>query len=294
MGITFKEVEENGLISDMVLEQIPRTCYMCGGDIEFTDSLKQIYCSNPDCKLKVAARLEYMAKKMGVDGWGESTCIAVVEHFNMKSPYQVFMLNDSLVCDGVAAFNIKVRDMLNSPKRKASLWEYVMYAGIPSIETTAYRIFGDYNTIDDAYKDIKKYQVSFVAEKLGIKNTESGVLAYRVYKTLLEYEAELRFGEQYFSIDELSGISYEVAITGGVSGYHNKGAFISMLNNRYSGKAHFSLMNTVTAKTDYLVVDGGTSSSKYNKAERLNESGKANISIVTSSDMLSELDAKFS
>ena len=76
MGISLEEVIENQLISEDVLNVIPHTCG-CGAPIEFTDSLRQIYCTNPRCYYKVASRLEAMAKKLRgpngecCDGWGE-------------------------------------------------------------------------------------------------------------------------------------------------------------------------------------------------------------------------------
>ena len=64
--------------------------------MNLTDTLKQIYCPNSKCKSKVAARIENLAKYMGVDDWGESTCIEVSHHFNLSSPYQVFLLEEGL------------------------------------------------------------------------------------------------------------------------------------------------------------------------------------------------------
>ena len=52
MGVTLEEVRENGLISEGVLNCLPEKC-VCGAPIEFTDSLKQIYCSNPRCYYKI-------------------------------------------------------------------------------------------------------------------------------------------------------------------------------------------------------------------------------------------------
>lgn len=293
MGIRYTEVMENGLISDEVLALIPEVCPECGSEIEFTESLKQIYCGNSRCKAKIAARLEYMAKKMGVDGWGESTCLNVVKRFGLISPYQVFIIPNNKSCDGVSSFNSKLRDMLNSEKRKAQLWEVVMYGGIPSIETTAYKIFNGYTSIAEVYEDIERYQVSFIADKLGLKNSDGGVLACRIYNILMEYKEELEFAETCFEIESITGDIYEIAITGGVDGYKSKGDFIDYINNKFKGKAHFNLMNTVTTRTKYLIVDGGTSSSKYRKAEKLNTEGKAEIGIVSSSELLSELERAY-
>lgn len=67
--ITREQIIENELMDMDVLSYIPTECPVCGSDIAFTDSLKQIYCVNKQCALKVAARLENMAKAMKADGW---------------------------------------------------------------------------------------------------------------------------------------------------------------------------------------------------------------------------------
>lgn len=293
MSITIQEVIDNELLDDDIIDCIPHECEECGSEIEFTDTLKQIYCPNRMCALKVAARLEALAKKMKVDGWGYSTCLAVVRYFNLKSPYQVFLLNEYHECPDVAAFKKKVAAITDSSKRRVKLWECVTLAGIPSIDTIAYKIFDGYKNLDEAYKDIEKYQVPFIAEKLGIKNSDTGVMAVRVYNTLIEYKNELLFGESKFNIYEAEGEKLKIAITGGVYGYKNKSEFISYINSRYNGIINATLMNTVTAQLDILIADGDTSSNKFVKANKLNESGKANILITDSLGLIKYLDEKY-
>lgn len=295
MGITLDEVINNELLSQAVIDCIPHECPECGSPIEFTDTLKQIYCVNEGCPLKIAARLEAMAKKMKADGWGESTCLDVVRHFGMKSPYQVFILNELHVasCTEVPAFQKKVEAIQNPELRKVKLWECVALAGIPSIDTIAYKIFDGYASIAEAYQDIERGEVQFIAQKLGIKNSDTGVMAVRVYNTLMEYKDELEFGEQQFEIYQATGDKLEIAITGGVTGFKNKAEFIKYINKAYEGKVNAVLMNTVTAKLDVLIADNDTSSNKFRKATSLNQSGKANIMITSSTEFLDYLKNKF-
>ena len=273
MGFTYKEVAENGLLSEEVLACIPEKCE-CGADIEFTGTLRQIYCSGPRCLYKIAARLEAMAKAMKVDGWGESTCITVCREFGLKSPYQVFLLEKEIEkgrTSSVAAFDKKVAAICDREKRKVELWEVVRLGGIPGIETTAYKIFDGYDSIKEAYEDIEKGQVPFIAERLGIKNSEASVMAMRVYNTLMEYRMELEFAETQFDIYKPTGRTIRIAITGGVDGFRNKSEYIKYINNRYNGNINAMLMSSVTQQVDVLVADGGTSSNKYKTALRVNE-----------------------
>lgn len=289
MGISIEEVITYGLISEEVLDCIPHFCEYCGSPLEFTDSLKQIYCPNRFCALKIAARLEYMAKSMKADGWGESTCREVCKIFKLKSPYQVFLL-EKCSCDSIPAFRKKVGSICDPEKRRVRLWEVVKLAGIPSIETIAFKIFDGYNNLTEAYEDIEKYQVPFIAEKLGLKNADTGVMAVKVFNTLLEYKDELLFGETQFEIYKPTGVSLYVAITGGVQGFTNKSEFIKYINKRYNGKINAMLMNSVSSKVHVLVADGDTYSSKYRTACRLQEKGH-DILITDSRGLISWLDS---
>lgn len=283
--ITRSEVAANNLISPEVLNVIPYKCE-CGADIAFTDSLRQIYCTNPRCHYKVASRLEAMAKKLRgqngetCEGWGESTCITVCKEYGLKSPYQVFLLEDIVKNGGtssVAAFEKKVKSICNPVLRKAELWKVVEYAGIPNIDTIAFKIFGGYHTLSEAYEDIETWQVPFIANKLGLKNADTSVMAVNVYNNLIQYKDELLFGEKQFEIYEPQGETLYMAITGGVSGFKNKASFVQFLNKRYNGKINVMLMNSVTSQVGILVADGDTGSNKFKNAKRLNEKHLDNL-----------------
>ena len=291
MGITRLEVEVNELISDEVLEHIPVTCEECGSEIEFTDTLKQIYCPNSRCPSKIAARLESMAKAMRADGWGESTCLSVVKGFRLKSPYQVFLLNGK-ACPDVSAFDKKMASICDMSKRKLKLWEVVRLGGIPDIETTAFKIFDGFNTMEEAYEQIEKYQVPFIAERLGLKNADSSVMAVSIYNTLMQYKDELIFAQTQFELYAPKGEKLVFVITGGVDGFRNKSEFIQYINNRYSGKVDAVLLNSVSASVDYLISDGDKQSNKYKSASRLIEKG-GKIQIVSSCDIIDILDERF-
>ena len=272
MGITLKEVIDNELLSEDVLRYIPHTC-SCGAEVEFTDSLRQIYCSNPRCFFKIAARLEAMAKHMKADGWGESTCVTVCQEFKLKSPYQVFLLEKYINdggSSGVPAFEKKVKSICDPSKRRVELWEVVKLAGIPSIETIAYKIFNGYDSLKDAFVDIENRQVPFIAEKLGLKNIDGSVMAVNVYNTLMQYKEELLFGETQFTIYKPTGQTMYIAITGGVNGFRNKSEFVNYIKARYNGKLNPMLLNSVTSEVDILIADGDTASNKFKTANRIN------------------------
>ena len=148
------------------------------------------------------------------------------------------------------------------------------------------------NTADQYLPDIEKYQVPFIAEKLGQKSGGAGVMAVNIYNTLIEYKAELQFAEQFFDIIKKSGDRLQIAITDSVEGYSNKSAFVNELNMMYEGKVSIVRLNSVTAEVSYLIADGDTGSNKYKKAVKMQEKGYP-IQIVTSREFKDILAEKY-
>jgi hypothetical protein len=273
--VTFENVEANELLPERVLDCLPRECE-CGGEIAFTDTLKQIFCLNPMCIYKIAARLEDMAKAMQVDDFGNSTCVELVKTWQLKSPYQIFLVGElrdkgqQWTAD-VSALDKKMRAICNPEKRRVQLWEMVKYGAIPNMDKTAQKIFGGYNSIKEAYTDIEAGQVPFIAEKLGIKSNEAGVMAFKIYQILKAYKQELEFAESRFQIYKPEGIALSIACTESVDGYKNKAAFINALNLKFDGSIHATLAPSVTRDVHALVADGGTGHRKYRDAIKINE-----------------------
>ncbi len=296
MGISIEDAINHELLSKDVLNCIPTKCKECGSPVEFTDSLKQAYCTNRFCSSKIAARLQNMAKELKVEGWDSNTCREVCKCFNLKSPYQVFLLEKEIakgaVCFSVDDFESKIHTICSTEKRKVKLWEVVKLAGITSLETIAYKIFGGYKSLAEAYADIEKLQVPFVAERLGLKNIDTGVLAVSVYKSLLAHKNELMFGESQFEIIQMTGKEVYIAINGGVQGFSNNSEFINFISKKYNGKVNVMLTNSVTYKVNALVTDGDKSSNKYLTAIRLQEKG-SNIVITDSLGLIKWIDENY-
>ena len=272
MALTRQQIEQYNLINPYVLMEIPEKCE-CGSDIMFTDTTRQIFCSNPRCTYKVASRLEKMAKAMDVDGFGEANCIKFCRAYKMISPFQIFILNNRNDLDyiGVSSARKIMNAICEPERRQVKLWEVVKYCGIPDIDGDAAKIFSGYSTMKDAFEDIENGEVAFIADKLGIKATEASVMAVRVYNNLMQYKDELFFGEMQFNIMEEAGKTMRIAIHNGVFGFKNKGQFVKYLNNRYNGKLNFILSTSVSSDVDILISEAGIDNSgKIRNATRIN------------------------
>ena len=206
MSIVLKDVIEHELLSKDTITILPNGGYCtCGTELEFTDSLSQVYCPSKECYLKMAARVEHLAKSIGANGWDRETAIKVCKNFKLKSPYQLLILKGSHL-DEVENFEELINDLYNKSDKELKLWELVKLMGVEKIEKIAYKLFYGYNSISEAYDDIKRYQVPFIADRLGLKNADTGVIAVNIYNTLLEYEDELLFGEKKIKVYKVAEI----------------------------------------------------------------------------------------
>lgn len=286
--ITYQDVIDNELIDDEILEYIPRHCE-CGGEIEFTESLKQIACNNPRCYYKVASRLENMCKSLKVDGFGESSCVKICRDLKMISPFQALLIGNRTV-DGVASFKSKIDNLISELKKPMELWEMVALCNIPGIDSISYKLFGKYSSIEDAYKDFEKYQVPYIASLLG---NSGGVMSANIYNMLMQYKAELQFAESECNIKKLNVPKISIAISETPTGFGTKASYVARLNEILNGKASILLSNTVTKEISYLVCSPTTNTGKVKKANSLISNG-ANIKIVDSQELIDILINKFS
>lgn len=252
------EAYEYGLIADELMNILPGdgVCEFCGQELCVSDNLTQLYCDNPYCSSKIASRLEYMAKALDVDDWGESTCLKIVQDFNLKSPYTAFNLVKMLGKNytGVSAFDKKVRALHTALEKEIPFWKVVQIAAIPGIDTIAFKLMNEYNSADEFYSDLERREVAMICSKLNISN-DSKVLAVRVYNTLKEYEDEIRYGEHFFKIKKAAAKTLTIAITGEVFGYSSKNEYIKELNARYGDKLTIYMSNTLTKSSYALICD---------------------------------------
>ena len=286
--ISYQDVIDNELIDDDILKYIPRHCE-CGGEIEFTESLKQIACNNTKCYFKVASRLENMCKSLKVDGFGESSCIKICRDLKMISPFQALLIGNRTV-DGVSSFKSKIDNLISELKKPMELWEMVALCNIPGIDSISYKLFGKYSSIEDAYKDFERYQVPYIASLLG---NSGGVMSANIYNVLMQYKAELQFAESECNIKKLNVPKISIAISETPSGFGTKASYVARLNEILNGKASILLSNTVTKEISYLVCSPTTNTGKVKKANSLISNG-ANIKIVDSQELIDILINKFS
>lgn len=267
MSISLEEVRENDLLPNYIVDMVPDKCE-CGADIVFSDSLKQVYCPNEDCYIKIANRMYKMIQKLDIKNIDSNSCKNICRKYKITSPYQLFLL-DQVIDEKDKEYKI-IKNILDNADKNRQLWEVVELSCIPDIENVAKKLFYGYNSLGDAFDDIEYDKASFIAEKLGIKSSETSVLAVKIYNKLIQYKDELLFGETQFEIAKLADKSIYIAIDGYIDGFKNKSEFIDYLSRIINYKINVLLTNTVSNQIDVLVADKDISSNKVKAAIKIN------------------------
>ena len=275
-------------------EVLPEFCETCGAPMEISETLTGLHCSNPRCKDKMVMRIKALCNDLGILKFGESTIEKFIDYYEPDSPMDIFQLEEGMLLAPDVSPKISA-DVIRQikEKRKMQLWEYVMFANIPFVRTSARKIFQGYKNLDDAYKDIVSGGLIFIQDRLGISEyNELSVQAMKVYNNLIEYKDDLYSGINDVEIVDLSNKKQlNVVCSDQVgNGFNKKSEFYAYINNTYADKLHVDFLSSVTKSIDYLVWAGadGTPArytSKVQKVERYNEKG-CNIPIVTAQQFI--------
>ena len=298
--IIFDEVREYELIPNEILHYIPETCEICGKPLEFSDNLTFLACSNEHCPSRVAARIEAMCKFLQIDGFGESTSQTIALKFKLMGPAQLFVVARQIATlPEVPGWETKRQNILTAQKKELRLWEYVKALSLPGINSTARSLFEGYENLNDFYEDLDEQQVPLVAARMGIKSSlDEGVLAVRIYNTLLEYRSEILGCQQFFTIkkENKDAVTINICITQKVPGYTNKPAFIQHLRSLVSDRVNIVQVDRVTEKTHILVGDPNSGTAKMKRAHELNaKAGQTAVFIggpEEVEDFVTQLDQK--
>ena len=276
---------------------LPEFCETCGAPMVISETLTGLHCGNARCKDKMVMRIKALCKDIGVLNFGESTIEKFVDYYEPESPTDIFELREGMQL--APDVSLKVSNGIISQirsKNKMQLWEYVMFANIPFVRTSARKIFYGYRTLDEAYADIEKGGIEFVQRRLGSESNWVSLQATKVYNNLMEYKYDLFCGINNVDIIDISDKKQlKVVCSDQVGGrFTKKAEFYAYVNNNFDG-IHVDFLPSVSKDIDYLVWAGADGSparytSKVQKVERYNEKG-ANIPIVTAEQFISMLES---
>ena len=232
---------KTAMLPHIFYESIPQHCPECDFPMEMSETLTQLHCSNPRCPNKVAQRLIAIANSLGVKDLGEARAEKFITNFGITNPLLIFGYEPDV--DGQMASDISLEVSNKIVKQfvernKFTLSEYVKMANLPFIQMSAFTIFGDFDDLGEAYKEIEQGGVEYIRDKLSIKEAEGdtiSVRALKIYDTLMTFKDDLFQGLQFVNIIKTHSVgmtmikavcSTEVGV-----GFRTKADFYATCNN---------------------------------------------------------------
>lgn len=293
MSISLKDITDNELIDKGILNTMPEKC-VCGAQLICDDSLQKLICQDVQCESELAERFLRFTNDMGQDLWTIQDCLTLIQEKKLVQPFQIFriplMIGNGKLKTSVKNIDDKVTQVCD-PKHKlqkeklinnmqllqmnslrdCELYQIAEFSEHRHIKYIAKDVFRGLHSIQEAYTYIKLWPVTFIATRLGLKTDDSIKMASEIYNTLINIESELRFGEKYFNVKNNQSITLNLATCQELSEYRTVNEFIDTIEHRYNGKVSINLVPSIYQKLDAYINDFDNFSSKYQKADNLNE-----------------------
>lgn len=229
--------------------EIPTTCPCCSYPLTLVTD--QLFCRNSACSAQLSKKLEHFTKVLGIKGFGPKT----VEKINVSDITEIFYLDrDTLItCLGSEKIADKLLDEIDRA-RSADLATVLASFSIPLLgETASRKIAALVSGIDEISHD---------------KCKEAG-LGDKVTANLLNW-----LDTEYQEIKEFLPFSFKsnttkreggktVCITGKLTSFRTKSEATAKLI-----AAGYTVVDSVTKTTNYLIDEQNNGSAKRKKAEQ--------------------------
>ena len=262
------ELIETDRIDDTLKGLLPTKCInaTCDGDMMINDTLTQMWCSNPDCPTLKARNLEAMLKTFKVKNFGPGVCQDIVDENDMENIYDIFSYEPENM-PSKYGFDYRcelISEIYNiGPQPLYLIVESLHLSGISG---TAKKLFSGYDDIEEFFNDLDGCGEEMLADLL---QHSVGQRTSDLMSTLYANKEYIEGAVEIIGVQPMPKNIINIAITGSVSGYRSKDAFVSDLNDKLAGKAVIALNSSLNRECAYLVCDSGTSSSsKFTKALR--------------------------
>lgn len=269
--------EENSSTLNQVPIEIPERCPTCGSRLRRNGA--DLYCTNEDCKARLAGRIESLFKTLDIKGFGEVVCAQLVEFDQIKRLADVFRELDedslNIACgykyDNAHNLITRIHDRI---KEGLSLSEFIQILQIPNIGKSA----GD--KIQDTYDDIN--ELIFFAEQGEVKkftNVLGEAAGLALYKGVLNMSND---------IDDILEVVKIVKPTKDDSQYHGAFCFTGFRDKdlaKQLDELGYKELSSVTKACTLLVSKEMTMTGKLKKAQ---ERGVKVISLSQLKQMLKD------
>lgn len=266
--------------------EIPKYCPVCGGETEVVkeNDSEVLMCTNPQCSGKLLGKLKFFVSKPAVNiaGLSETTLEFLIDKGWVKSFIDIYHLtehkNEWQKCDGFGVKSVdKILDAIEK-SRDIKLENFITALSIDGVGKSAAKTISDYFN-GDFYKFLEAFDNDFdwtILDDIGDKSAQN-IEEYLVKNSMQIWELALEFEfilPKKVEMKENPFSGKTLCVTGKLNTFTRDSinAKITELGAKAAG--------SVSSKTDYLITNEQSGSSKYKKAVELN------IPIITENEFL--------
>lgn len=266
--------------------EIPDVCPICGGKtaIKKDNESEVLICTNPNCSGWLLGKFVHFVsrKAMNIEGLSEKTLETLISLGYLKNFTDIYHLsnykNELMLLDGFGKKSVEKLLLAIEKSREVNLENFICALGIPNIGLSASKTISNYCD-GDFIKFITLWGDNFDWTKL----TDFGdVMAKSINDHLINNYTDIALlsQEMNFIIPEEKVIianpftGKSICVTGKLNHFTR-----DSINNKITSLGA-KTASSVSKKTDYLVTNEASSSSKYKKAVELG------IPIITEEEFL--------
>lgn len=241
--------------------QIPTNCPCCNYKLELVND--QLFCRNQACSAQLEKKVEHFCKTLGIKGMGSKT----IEKLQLADITELYYLEQDQVCSAVNSERVGLKLLAEIERsRSADLATVLSAFSIPLIGRTAStKLCSVVNHVDEINATTCKQT------GLGDKATQNLLSWLETEFCEIRHFLPFSFRAEQTSTTAISGKN--ICITGKLSSFKTKAEAYKQLE-----QLGYTVVESVTKTTNYLVDEEDKGSTKRKKAEQLG------IKIITNLD----------
>lgn len=245
--------------------EFPKDCPVCSTELTISKTETDLLCLNPDCSAKGYGKVKNWVKVTGIEYLGDETLKKLYDNGTIKTVPDLYKLK---ITDIVALDKHgykSAQNILDSIKKtkEIDILTFLAALGINGLGLSTAKLVTDiYNEKNEIFSlsENDLLQIKGIGEVLA-KNIRNGILSYGkiLHDELLELGVIITSAEKIVS-SPISGKT--IVITGSLSKPRKE---LSDLIEKNGG----IVTSSVSKKTDYLLTNETSESTKYKKAQEL-------------------------